>query len=740
MLLVVCSLRRRLEGRLSLAAATSPPSTPTAQASSQFSFFTSSSAQGSSQPSLNSNLDHSHQQSSAFASCNSSSTSAMQEGCIIDKHELIEVYMDMLATNAYSTATPLPLKPCAIDNLLNKDKSQMWLIGHKLVQITTTGCTSRAVRNGFCHKCYTICHMNDDDEDSLGTSSVPGSIQSLSSNQTLDRFGVQCTFDGNSPNAQQSTTVNNSRRRHRSDILGGCLKSNSVGLPADDFFANRTKVTPTISSSMSVSDQDSFDSSKYCRCWCQCWAEVIIRRATGNTRWVTRVENNLGDFPVWNFARQEDDSLANIFQHNDPEVCGTLKQKKKCMKSMLNEDFVASSEAIEARSIGFDEKLSRDGVSEPVTRPGVCRAASFNSSHRGFNDNPLTDSTHKGDQARKQVIYKMEKGQSFDEDNSYSDKNPTSCEQTKQQTIGGSSRQSLSNASSGSTLSSNGGNDNSTSSNNTNSSKSGTNGYRERGATISVMTPCVQKSASSNTVTGSGNSTGTTQLSSSQQTTPLIGNQFQGISPQTSLRDSTISLSTLNLSTRQPVSARGISPQFVFLQFFSNAIFKGSTEDSFDTPILLDVKSDHTVRSIKCFDCITPYETHKIGVIYVGPGQAKCRSAMLSNMVGSSRYTNFLLGLGQVIYLPNVDKKVCYVGGLDESVDGPLAISWGDHLNQVIFHVATFMPNTPSDAQCNKKMLHIGNDFVVIVYNNSGDMVDLDTIRVSTLKIFHVFR
>lgn len=39
---------------------------------------------------------------------------------------------------------------------------------------------------------------------------------------------------------------------------------------------------------------------------------------------------------------------------------------------------------------------------------------------------------------------------------------------------------------------------------------------------------------------------------------------------------------------------------------------------------------------------------------------------------------------------------------------------------QVIFHTATLMPNHERDPQANKKKRHIGNDFVTIVYNNSG--------------------
>ena len=48
----------------------------------------------------------------------------------------------------------------------------------------------------------------------------------------------------------------------------------------------------------------------------------------------------------------------------------------------------------------------------------------------------------------------------------------------------------------------------------------------------------------------------------------------------------------------------------------------------------------------------------------------------------------------------------------------------------VIFHVATLMPNKESDPNCNAKKLHIGNDYVTIVYNESGADYKIGTIKV----------
>ena len=51
-------------------------------------------------------------------------------------------------------------------------------------------------------------------------------------------------------------------------------------------------------------------------------------------------------------------------------------------------------------------------------------------------------------------------------------------------------------------------------------------------------------------------------------------------------------------------------------------------------------------------------------------------------------------------------------------------------LFSVIFHVATLMPTKETDPNCNAKKLHIGNDYVTIVYNNSNQAYKIGTIKV----------
>lgn len=42
------------------------------------------------------------------------------------------------------------------------------------------------------------------------------------------------------------------------------------------------------------------------------------------------------------------------------------------------------------------------------------------------------------------------------------------------------------------------------------------------------------------------------------------------------------------------------------------------------------------------------------------------------------------------------------------------------------------MPSKESDARCTNKKLHIGNNYVTIVYNESGEPYSLGTIKVGT--------
>lgn len=156
-----------------------------------------------------------------------------------------------------------------------------------------------------------------------------------------------------------------------------------------------------------------------------------------------------------------------------------------------------------------------------------------------------------------------------------------------------------------------------------------------------------------------------------------------------------------------------------------------------DKPLLVG-QSQAVQRSLQLLDKIPPYEIHKVGVLYVGPGQCNNQAAILRNTYGSLRYVQFLQKLGTMIRLQDIDPQV-WIGGLEQNgKDGKFAYVWHDDVMHMMFHVATLMPNQDNDPSCNEKIKHIGNDFVTIVYNESGDDYNMNTIKVSTL-IIHIF-
>ena len=86
---------------------------------------------------------------------------------------------------------------------------------------------------------------------------------------------------------------------------------------------------------------------------------------------------------------------------------------------------------------------------------------------------------------------------------------------------------------------------------------------------------------------------------------------------------------------------------------------------------------------MKNLDRIPAYDTHKIGVIYVGPNQEDDEVAILRNLYGPSRYMNFLSGLGELIRLRDCSLSEVYTGGLDRNgADGEYAYNWRSEIAQ----------------------------------------------------------
>lgn len=181
-----------------------------------------------------------------------------------------------------------------------------------------------------------------------------------------------------------------------------------------------------------------------------------------------------------------------------------------------------------------------------------------------------------------------------------------------------------------------------------------------------------------------------------------------------------------DLKTPKIPARSGISPSSVFLQLYNTG-----PNSSIDHPIHIGANN---AKAIGLLDLIPPFETHKIGVLYVGPGQCANETEILKNRYGSFRYTQFLKNLGTLVSLKDAKEHNLFVNMDSTGKDGNFTYIWQDDIVQVTFHVATLMPNKEQDPLCNEKKKHIGNDYVTIVYKESNEEYNLNTIKVMELK------
>lgn len=162
-----------------------------------------------------------------------------------------------------------------------------------------------------------------------------------------------------------------------------------------------------------------------------------------------------------------------------------------------------------------------------------------------------------------------------------------------------------------------------------------------------------------------------------------------------------------------------IDPSYFPLQLSS---FPSKEGPHFWTLVTNSAKIKSFIRTL---DRMPVIDTHKVGIMYVAPGQTT-EEEILQNTYGSPAYTRFLEGIGRLINLRG--QMDVYAGGLDPDEDGEYAYAWWDDNSQVLYHTATLMPTDPQDKYSNNKKRHVGNDLVRIVWNDSGLPYRFDTL------------
>ncbi|CAH8507447.1 unnamed protein product [Schistosoma haematobium] len=120
------------------------------------------------------------------------------------------------------------------------------------------------------------------------------------------------------------------------------------------------------------------------------------------------------------------------------------------------------------------------------------------------------------------------------------------------------------------------------------------------------------------------------------------------------------------------------------------------------------------IRELKHLDHLGSRETHKLAIFYVGAGQED-KQSILSNQTASLEFENFVAGLGWEVDLL---KHKGFRGGLECSGRAGLSTPYyATSTLEVIFHVSTRMP---SSTQEDFKYKHLGNDEIMIIWNENS--------------------
>ncbi|OCK79587.1 tuberin [Lepidopterella palustris CBS 459.81] len=179
----------------------------------------------------------------------------------------------------------------------------------------------------------------------------------------------------------------------------------------------------------------------------------------------------------------------------------------------------------------------------------------------------------------------------------------------------------------------------------------------------------------------------------------------------------------------------GILPDDIFQAMYSPLHFPSVLGTLPDMPVALP-QDDKVRRALDAFDRNPTVDGHKVGVIYIGEGQTNEKEILL-NVMGSADYTAFLGDLGTLVRLKGAKFNA---GGLDtrDDTDGEFTICWRDRVMEIVFHITTMMPtNLDDDQTWTNKKRHIGNDFVNIIFNDSGLPYNFDTFP-SAFNYVHI--
>uniref|UniRef100_A0A7N6AHI7 Tuberin n=1 Tax=Anabas testudineus TaxID=64144 RepID=A0A7N6AHI7_ANATE len=655
----------------------------------------------------------------SLGSADENAVTQADEGLKTVHLELTETCLDMMARYVFSNFSALPKRSPIAEFLLAGGRSMTWLVGNKLVTITTSGgvrtqallgldMTERLGGGGEMTRSDPSLHTRIIKE-------APAKLESQSSQQhnRATRIRVRSMSGGHALRAGPAQSLSPLVSPSEGELVAPLSPSSG---PTLDGLGPPSSTSATSSAPPPLKDNPSL--AEFVPILTQGWAEIFIRRPSGNTSWLMCLENppspfssELGNMPLQELSSvlmamegvkesptQTASAPANLIQRSN-----TGKQHHEGRKPEIR----VAGVFLSCWSHTPSDWLESEEF-EPVTSDPIFISA-----------NKFTKTPPPG------TLSRSSSTSSQDDEKSTLEEVSEGAIPIDQPTMGPSTP-----GSQGLDLP-------------FQSSQSQGHGLNKSSSSPELQT-LPEASLADTFQAGEDAGVASSQSGGARMRLefPKAAQQSGPISPSGGHRPRghTISVSAPS-SRRERRTDRdsyhgrpgpgntekisGLNPSFVFLQLYHSPFFGNEA----NKPLLLP-KTQVIDRAVKVLDQMPPYDTHKIGVVFVGAGQVNNEVAILSNEYGSNRYAAFLTGLGKLIHLKDCDPDQIFLGGLDQyGDDGEFTYCWHDDIMQAIFHIATLMPNRESDKGCCNKKRHIGNDFVMVVYNDSGEEYKLGTIK-----------
>lgn len=654
--------------------------------------------------------------------------------------ELTETCLDMMARYVFSNFSALPKRSPIAEFLLSGGPSMTWLVGNKLVTITTSGgsrtqallgldMAERPGGGGEMTRSDPSLHTRQ-------TKEAPAKLESQSGQQisSSTRVRVRSISGGHALRAGPAQSLSPLVASPEVEYSGPLPPP---GPPLEVLGSQRGEEEHQVSSSSQYSAplKDKSSLAEFVPLLTQGWAEIFIRRPSGNTSWLMCLENPPSPFSseLGNVPLQELSSVLMAMDGvKEPRSEAPVPQPRgrPCPIQRSNTDSVVLEEggrsgatvsAAESKELEEFEAVASEPIfmsAAAITPAGVLSRSSSTSSQD--DEKSTLEEVSEGGIPIDQPAPALSTPGLQESDL------PLSQATTLSKSSSSPELQTLPEAFTKAAVQSAAGGD-------LLSSRIPTVLASEREASGESTWP-------GESVTSAGPSSASISSSSRMRlefptaqpgSTSPTGHRPRGhtisVSAPSSRRERRMDRDSYH-NRGGPSNAEkssGLSPSFVFLQLYHSPFFGNEA----NKPLLLP-KSQLIDRAVKVLDQMPPYDTHKIGVVFVGAGQVNNEVSILSNEYGSNRYAQFLTGLGKLIHLKDCDPDQIFLGGLDQyGDDGEFTYCWHDDIMQAIFHIATLMPNRESDKGCCNKKRHIGNDFVVVVYNDSGEEYKLGTIK-----------